>query len=308
MGNQIDIETTKKTRKSRRDDQVDMIRSIHWFYFIAGALRVDTATAIRKIIESHKSGRNRFGEPDKNEKMALFRKGARMPNSTFIDLANLAAPGSRALINHVLWTVLRHQGSVAPHALAWIAQLGGRVRRLMLKTGGAVRTPATQLQLDSLVREQDLDALAALTILFRLDQEAENPPAMWACSISIFQLLLLLNVTFEKGKVGTLIYRVYVDRVLKYATDGRYCRQWDLYEFENICGATEMVVYAVSRRPGQQHHRHEYNIMHAVLGDLPGQPCEITPPRRPLLDIGPPTKEGTDLEQEFQEAKTDLSA
>ncbi|MDR9837808.1 hypothetical protein [Herbaspirillum huttiense] len=289
-------------RRRRRDPQVDKIRSIFWYHAIAHALELTMATEVRKAIEPYRSVLNQHGQPDKNEKYAHFRSGKRMPNATLIDLANRVVPGSRGLIEHPLWLVLRHEGSIKKYAVAWTGLLNRQTQNAMFTPRWTVIESPSELQLDLLVKDKSLDSLAALTMLYRIAQENEDARAVKNCATAIYQLLILLGPVFETAQVGQLIYDVYVDRILDSATDGGYKRAWHLFNYDQMAGFICFYAIAWQKPIDGRIRRAEYYVMQTIRGQLPGQLTGFMPLFIPNLDIGPPTKNGAALMRKYREA------
>ncbi|WP_034296942.1 hypothetical protein [Herbaspirillum sp. RV1423] len=286
-------------KQPRKDEEVDRIRSIFWFYLIAASIGSSKATDVRKALEPHKSSVNKHGQSDKNEKFAHYRSGERMPNSTLVDLANRKVPGSRACIDHPLWRVLRFRGSIQLQASSWIGRLSSRVQNLMFTNQRTLIEPASQLQLENLVRDKSLDSLAALTVIYRLSQEREDADAMWTCATAIFQLLVMMNGMLSTFHIGQLLYDLYADRLLRSASCGGNIRAWDVFQYD--VGAEVIHLYAhLSQKKINGRRRHpDYYVMQAMTESHPRQVDEFLPILLPNLGLGPPTSEGAELLRKY---------
>jgi hypothetical protein len=293
-------------KQLRRDEEVDRIRSIFWFHLIAESIGSAKATDVRKALEPHKSGVNKHGQSDKNEKFAHYRSGIRMPNSTLVNLANRKVPGSRAFIDHPVWKILRYRGSIQLHARFWTGMLSSRVQNLMFTNQRAVAVPPPQLQLDLLVKEKSLDSLAGLTIIYRLSQELHNAETMWACSTAIFQQLVMMNGMLSTLKVGQLLYDVYVHRLLRSASSDGNIRAWEIFQYDK--GAEIIHLYAhISQMKVNGQRRHpDYYLMQAMTESHPRQRDEFLPILLPNLEVGPPTADGTELLRKYLALKAEL--
>lgn len=202
----------RKQRARRRDDEVDSIRTIFWFWSLGKRLGTHEPREIQRAIAPNTLGVNSAGDPIRNSKFLGYARGKHVPLDWLVQQAEQIVPRSAWTLNHPLWQVLRTSAPIRQSALKWMRELDPDIQRIVL-SHGTVSTGGNRHMLGSLERRPSMDSLAALTILMRLNHERDETVAAWGYAISIFRVLLMLGPMFEQYRVASRIFQIYVARV-----------------------------------------------------------------------------------------------
>jgi hypothetical protein len=287
------------TRQARRDPEVDKIRSIFWFHWIGMQIDSTQANDVRKVLEPNQDFLNKDGQPDKNAKFSQYKHGERMPNATLIEQAERIIPGSRSVIDHPLWRVLRHQGDTTDIAAQWVAKLSPKVQNLMVKSDRTIRYQATEIYLRELGKLATWDSLAGLTVVLRMNIDAENHEGTWKCTHAIFGLLVVLSTQLIAYGIAADLYGVFANRFFLSARNGGHRRAWMAHPFERmailaqIWAEREKAVVTGGRRTTL------YYINAAIEGKIWTEDHDFMPTMIPDLDIGPPTERGMQMLKQY---------
>ncbi|MRV70690.1 hypothetical protein GJ700_03030 [Duganella sp. FT92W] len=143
-----------------------------------------------------------------------------MPRADVVQKADMLYPGSAAVLNHVIWEVLRTGTSVEKKARTWVGQLDPGIQKAVVKAGRQFGDDSRTLKM--LERRPGLDSLAVLVILFRSYRETENAKdnprsaegvQAWGYACAILRMLFTLGPAFATGKVQKTVFELFVQRV-----------------------------------------------------------------------------------------------
>jgi hypothetical protein len=212
-------------------DEIDVVRTIYWFEGLRIRARVATAYALERRIEPESFGKNRFGDPIRRNKWGRYRSGKHTPSTSMVAQANRIFPRSEKDLNHILWRVLRFDGTVGERAHGWLRELAPELQLLIFERNDHVRIHGGRQYLGKLERRASMDCLAGLVILLRLNIEHGFYERALEYSQSIFRVLLMLGLQFDERKLGDEIFRIFVKRIFSFIKwDG--CRlHCDGYDF-----------------------------------------------------------------------------
>ncbi len=101
----------------KRKDAIDVLRAAFWYAEVKARLRAVTAYEIEKLLEGKASfGKNADGDRFHRNKWPKYEVGQYVPSNSLATHTDKLIPGSKAILNHVLWKVLkmRYQSSRTP--------------------------------------------------------------------------------------------------------------------------------------------------------------------------------------------------
>lgn len=197
---------------------MDAVRTILWFWTLGERLGSHVPREIQRAIDPATSGKDSSGESIRNNKFLGYSKGEHVPQARLVQRAAQVAPHSAYYLNHPLWQVLRTSAPFNRAAHRWVRELAPEIQQIVLSLHGELVPSASRHTLGALERRAGLDSLAALTILFRLNQEHCQKEWAWDCAVSIFRVLLLLGPWLEIRLVDMRIFKIYVEKVFSCAT------------------------------------------------------------------------------------------
>lgn len=148
---------------------VDGLRTVAWFNY----LRFHSSAAGLALIKTGRSGR----ELDPNvaaKKLRGYRLGRRTPSKELVEEVEGLCPGSRSVLEHVIWSVLRADRPVPRSKTSWISRLNPEIQRVIYrKTKGRPLDRTRWWRIDCtsepmLERRAGLDSLAGFLALIRI--------------------------------------------------------------------------------------------------------------------------------------------
>ncbi len=202
-------------RIPRRDDAVDRVRTIYWFQYLGkciGSLRPRDVQ--REIFPMPTT--DALGNVIKNNKFLGYSRGDHVPRASLVQHAAVQYPESAYVLNHVIWNILRERDLAEKYANAWAGQLSPDIQKSLVQPLCQIQENTRAYQM--LVRRFCLDSLAALTILFRLNLETGQTVQAWLYACGIFRTLVLMEPQFITPELGTLVFRLFDQRVFSLVT------------------------------------------------------------------------------------------
>jgi hypothetical protein len=154
----------------------------------------------------------------KSNRFFLYSKGDHVPNLDMVRRAEQKYPGSAALLNHVIWNVLRTRSLEADAVRDWIGRLDPEISKAVLKPANGYRGYMRTSKM--LIRRFGLDSLAALTLLFRMSLEKspehDDPNARYETEtylVGIFQVLVVMSAEFINDELRNRIFNIFSERI-----------------------------------------------------------------------------------------------
>lgn len=200
-------------RKQRRDEQVDAARTINWFRTVCEHFGEEQPRHIQRILAPNSLSENDYGKKIPNSRFTLYEKGEHVPNAVFVEEVEQVVKGSSWALNHVLWRVLREQGSIRKYAKGWVRELVPEIQSLVFTPDNDLRLRGNRHYLGSLERRASVDGLTALTILLKLSTEASDAEQAWDFAHSIFKVLLIIGPELDEQKIAERVFDLYVSRI-----------------------------------------------------------------------------------------------
>ena len=281
-------------RAKRRDEPVDRIRTINWFRCLGEELGTDNPRDIQRKLEPRMSEKDIHGDYIRNNKYLEYSQGLHVPKASLVLHADQIVPGSSWELNHVLWSVMRHERSVQGYEHAWLRHLVPEIQAIVLGPSYEIRLHGGRHFLGSLERRASVDSLTALTILLRMNHEREDFQQVWACAQSTFRVLLIIGNQFIERGIAESLFELYVQRIFSLARiDGRRMHlETCNYPFlsEMLYGLSEQLRFKNS------HARDRKQASFYAMQILNGERHKVLKPFfellvGPDLDVGPPTSE-----------------
>lgn len=289
-------------REKRRDEMVDSMRTINWFNCLCEELGTYKPREIQRILQPHII-ENR--DDVKNNRYLEYSQGMHVPYPALVLCAEKLVKGSSWELNHVLWSVLRHETSVQGHATEWLHQLVPIIVGLVFDSRHDICLRGDRHFLGSLERRASMDSLTALTVILRLNHERGDYEQVWECAKSIFRVLLIIGSDFNKRGISERVFTLYRERVFNLARFNG-CRMYlENCNYPGLSGAFHELSEHLRQR--SSHARDRKMASYYAMQILNGQRIQSSqkffePLIGPDLDIGPPTLESIDrYRQSIQE-------
>jgi len=199
--------------------KINSIRTIYWFHFLEKKLRLDSALALQRLIDPRTIKKDGDKELHHSSKWSEYCRGIHKPGADIIDRADIHAPGSAAIMYHLLWEVLERK-RISPNFSRLLAQLKPEIQLLIVDMHGQPMLHTGRQFLGKLERRASIDTLAALTLLMRVNHERERPELVWEYAHSIFRVLLILGNHFKEFNIAEPLFKIFVERIFPLANWG----------------------------------------------------------------------------------------
>lgn len=196
-----------------------------------------------------------------------------MPNPAFVEEVEQEVRGSSWALNHVLWRVLREQGSIRKQAKGWVRELVPEIQSLVFTPDYELRLYGNRHYLGSLERRASVDGLAALTILLKLSNEAGESEHAWDIAHCIFRVLLIIGPELDEQTIAERVFNLYVSRIFSLVSFGG--RVMDLENYPFLKMTTILGHLADKLRQRQGHYRERKMPSYYALQILNGQRHEL---------------------------------
>ncbi|XLZ68595.1 hypothetical protein ABT364_18875 [Massilia sp. SR12] len=234
-------------RAARRDEAIDSIRTMFWFYYLARELLTQSARDVQRAI-SPMSDFDAFGHRIKNNKFLSYSRGSHVPSKKIIEQAAALFPKSAWILDHVLWKILRSLSVEEKSARQWAGHLAHHIQKAIVRPNNEFGE--NNRTVDMLMKRPCLDSLAALTIMFRFYNE--NPRARsdtssydahqaWWYAIAIFRMLLMLGGQFLSDKVRAAVFMLYTEKVF-HLVDWSRGRRFDCSGYDYCAMSAQLLV------------------------------------------------------------------
>lgn len=274
-------------------DPVDTLRTKFWYEGLRLSLRVTTAYALERKIEpdGFKPKTADIAQSHRN-KWSRYRRGVRTPNASTCAQADKVVARSSSDLNHVLWRALRKE-PLATHADELLGQLSPK---LLIKFEGLdLRHVGSGLRtLKKIEHQANLDALACLTILLRVNYEQGQHDRVWDFSRQILRMLLILGDIFDERKLAGELFDIYRERIFSLAKLGGEKLLLEEYEYCDAIAILRKCANRIISSTGlepewDEHVKCKRRILDGGLGiELM---LFLKAPIGPDFDLGPPTAE-----------------
>lgn len=204
------------TRKKRIDKQVDELRVRYWFRHLCSELGVHSPRELQRVLEPKLGTISEIRIP--NNRYLDYSRGKHVPRQGLVERADNLVPRSAQLFNHVLWSILRnHNFCTASQAELWLKQLDGEIQQVVFASGGRINLHSSRRFLDSLERRASLDALAAITVMMRLNFQAGEHELVREHAYSLLRILLMLGMDFAMYEIDEQMFAIFTARVFPMA-------------------------------------------------------------------------------------------
>lgn len=191
---------------------IDSIRTIYWFHYLAAKLHVASALGVQRLVDPQSIKKDRGEEISHSSKWAEYKRGLHAPRRTTISKADIRVPGAAAIFNHVLWEILK-QDRITLNFPELLARLKSGIQDLIYDIHGRPNTHASKQFLGKFERRASIDALAALTLIMKYNHEQNRPEIAWEYAHSIFRVLVILGNHLDKFGIANRLFEIFVERV-----------------------------------------------------------------------------------------------
>lgn len=220
----------------RKRDTIERIRTIYWFEGIRSAMRAPTAYAVERMVEPESFRVSKDGVPFHRNKWTSYQNGKHTPSGVLITRVNQHVAGSGRELNHILWKSLGEGADVLLHAREWLRQLSPELQILIFEEDDQFRIHRRRQFLGKIERRANIDALACLTILLRMNLALGEYQYAWDLAASTFRMLLILGAQFKKRRIADALFEVYVERILRASRWNGERFYLEKYDFSFLAG------------------------------------------------------------------------
>lgn len=200
-------------KRKRRDELVDLIRTVGWFRTVGNHLGTHKPREIQRAVALATTRRGVAGDLIKNGKFMEYSRGTHVPRAAVVDQVELMVPRSRRELEHPLWLVLRADEPVRKQISTWLRQLDPEIQRIVISPINQLSASTSRHTLGALERRASMDSLAALTMLLRLGYEEGNSEWVWLYAHAIFRTLLMMWPYFQRRTIAAGVFQLYAERI-----------------------------------------------------------------------------------------------
>lgn len=229
--NEATMEFSKRLRASvasatgPRHGPVDVIRIALWCQTLKQRVQALTIYQLEQRLEPRAFGANEHGDPYHWNKWSYYQIGKHKPRRQLVDLAEKEAPGSTALLEHVLWDVLKEKQNTSQLLSKGLRRLSPEVQEVIFDRHGNQKYERLQYrQLRMLERRAGIDALAALSILLRRASDQGDGQGALDIGISLHRVLLITCTYAVFDPLAEEFFKIFNTRI-----------------FPKACSATEKI-------------------------------------------------------------------
>lgn len=217
-------------------DLVDVLRVRYWYEGVKRQMNCSTAYQLERLFEPLAAISVDERTPFRN-KWIRYETGKHTPRANLVDLVEGRVPGSSKELSHPLWEVLRLGDASVPRLDAWLEKLEPRVQTaLYRKPYDGMTAPNWRLAFSMsmgrrLVKLGNLDALAALLLLWLEARHHDRLKDMQQLAGLLYQLLLMLGMEFVQRDMAEELFLMFRAKVFD-RTDwegGRFALDETLY-------------------------------------------------------------------------------
>lgn len=203
--------------RNKRKNEVDVLRTAIWYAEIKARLNASTAYGIELLLEPKAFGKNKDGDPIHKNKWPKYEVGKHVPSDALVMLVEAELPGTKRLLNHVLWKTLKAKPGVSENIDDWFRQLAPDIQKIIFHAdrhtpgNSSHRTRISRRQLKMLERRAGIDALACLTIFLR--EPSRHGKHVFDIATSLYHVLLILCTAAPLRNFALELLDVYRERV-----------------------------------------------------------------------------------------------
>jgi len=217
-------------------DLVDVLRVRYWYEGVKQQTRCTTAYQLERLFEPLKAPSIDARTPFRN-KWIRYEMGKHTPRASLVDLVEGRVQGSSKELNHPLWEILRQGDACASRIDSWLERLEPRVQTaLYRKPHDGMTAPNWRLAFTMaigrrLVKLGNLDALAALVLLWLEAHRYDRFEDMRQLASLLYQLLLMLGMEFDRRNMAEELFLMFRAKVFERTDweDGRFALDEALY-------------------------------------------------------------------------------
>lgn len=193
---------TRNSPVGKQRHLVDAFRTVCWFKLLKRNTGATTIDQMRSCLEV-KSASDDDKRDNGNKKWQEYSWGRRTPNPELSAQIDALHPGSRVLLNHLLWDVLRFERPITKYGESWLSRLHPEIQTFIFPRnallGSEKKTPVqlNNMHFSMLERRASLDTLACLVILIRQSANAGNEKQTDRLCYRACRMLLILAPIFS---------------------------------------------------------------------------------------------------------------
>lgn len=225
-----------------RRDEIDVLRTAFWFAEIKMRLRAPSAYKVERCLEDGAFGKNKDGDIFHKNKWSKYEVGQHVPCDALVTMVEGKQPGTKRLLNHVLWKSLRRSFDAINSPDDWLRQLAPDIQKIIFLEdsrnpgNGSRKISLSKQQLRMLERRAGIDALACLTILAREAVSKGMQDTALNLGISVYRILLIQCTTTPIGDFALELFDLYRERVFSTMQNEGLEFQLDNSEFISAIG------------------------------------------------------------------------
>lgn len=242
-------------RAPRRDDEVDTVRTINWFRTLCNYFGDERPRYIQRALDPGSMSESAYGKKIANSKFKNYAEGNNVPGAAFVEKVDLVVKGSSWALNHVLWSVLRKQGSIQKYAKGWVRELVPEIQSLVFTPNNELRLRGDRHYFGSLERRASVDGLTALTILLKLSIEVGDTELAWSFAHSIFRVLLIIGPELDEQTIAEKLFDLYVSRVFNQISFNGVTMDLENYPFLQMAHLLDLLTEKLREEHGSYRDR-----------------------------------------------------
>lgn len=278
-------------RAPRRDDEVDAVRTIHWYRALCEHFGEERPRHIQRALDPDSLSESAYGKKIANSKFKLYAEGKHVPSAAFVEKVDQVVRGSGWALNHVLWSVLREQGPIRKYTKGWVRELAPDIQSIVFTPDNELRLRGDRHYLGSLERRASVDGLTALTILLKLSIEAGDTEQAWNFAHSIFKVLLIIGPELDEKTIAERVFDLYVSRIFSLVSFNGPTMDLENYPFLKMAHTLELLAEKLRQQQGGYRDRKmpSFYALQIINGQRYNLKDLLQPTVKPLIQSPQPT-------------------
>lgn len=188
---------TRNDPRGKQKHVVDAFRTIYWFHTLRDRVGATSAYQMDGLLDPQQPT-DFVPAKDRKKKWRNYWHGQSVPSEALVAKIELDHPGTRGVLEHVLWDALRRDRAATRHCELWFKRLHPNIQSVVWsresrhEMGGRLQK-LTSTRYRMLERRAGLDALACLIIWMCERAEAGDQSEASRLARATCRMLLILS-------------------------------------------------------------------------------------------------------------------